>query len=509
MSVKKEYGDFQTPRALARCVAALLCEDKPHFCAVIEPTCGVGALLEAAAERFGRSPEYWGFDVNPSYVNETRTALARIGALKATIEERDFYANNWKQFLSDQTEPILVIGNPPWITNAGMSVINGNNLPEKNNAQGHNGLDAMTGKANFDISEWMLIRLIEALDGHDATLAMLIKTVVARKVLRHAWTQRIRVVESQIFHIDAMANFGAAVGASLLVMKFGRLAGPPRAAVYGQLSKAIPQIATLGFANGDLVPDLAAFEATKHLAGTGPVKWRSGVKHDCASVMELDREGGRYRNRLEESVEIEPDYVFPMLKTSEVANGKSRQCTRYMLVPQRRLSDDTAELERRAPQTWRYLCAHRETFARRGSSIYRGKPSFSVFGVGDYTFAPWKIAISGMYKSLRFLKVGPRDGKPVVFDDVTNFLPCPSEDAADLVMELLNAPSAHMFFRGRVFWDAKRPITVELLNRLNLTELAKEAGRSEQFSTYFPPSLQDRKRKRQHERVPHEAPMLW
>ena len=45
----------------------------------------------------------------------------------------------------------------------------------------------MTGKSNFDISEWMLIRLLEALQGRRATIAMLCKTATARKVLRHAW----------------------------------------------------------------------------------------------------------------------------------------------------------------------------------------------------------------------------------------------------------------------------------------------------------------------------------
>jgi hypothetical protein len=70
--------------------------------------------------------------------------------------------------------------------------------------------------------------------------------------------------------------------------------------------------------------------------------------------------------------------------------------------------------------------------AKRGSSIYRDKPDFSIFGVGEYTFSPWKVAIAGMYKSLGFVKVGMRDGKPIVFDDTTNFLPCPSEAAADL-----------------------------------------------------------------------------
>ena len=37
------------------------------------------------------------------------------------------------------------------------------NLPEKKNFMGLRGMDARTGKSNFDIAEWMLIQLIEAL----------------------------------------------------------------------------------------------------------------------------------------------------------------------------------------------------------------------------------------------------------------------------------------------------------------------------------------------------------
>ena len=62
-------------------------------------------------------------------------------------------------------------------------MIGGTNLPDKTNFLSHNGLDAITGKSNFDVSEWMLIRVIEWLRGHNGYIAMLCKTSVARKIL--------------------------------------------------------------------------------------------------------------------------------------------------------------------------------------------------------------------------------------------------------------------------------------------------------------------------------------
>src|SRR5262249_11760483 len=159
-----------------------------------------------------------------------------------------------------------------------------------------------------------------------------------------------------------------------------------------------------------------------------------------------------------EHVELEDEYLFPMLKSSDVAGCRQNVGNRWMIVPQRSLSASTQEIEMRAPDTWKYLRAHREYLAKRKSSIYRGKPDFAIFGVGSYSFSSWKVAISGLYKSLRFTKVGPFQGKPVVLDDTSNFLPCPSEASATLLMSLLESTEAQTFYRAMIFWDAKRPI---------------------------------------------------
>lgn len=485
MIPKKEYGDFQTPLSLARRVVSLIGQKEKHFGTIIEPTCGVGAFVEAAAERFGTSPKYLGFDVNPDYVEAARVALARIGPPKGTVQQRDFYTIDWKQFLSEQPGPVLIIGNPPWITNAGMGVINGKNLPEKSNFHGHSGLDAMTGKANFDISEWMLVKLAEAFPSRQGTLAMLVKTVVARKLLAHCWSTGIPITEAAIYRIDAAEHFDAAVDASLVVIEFGQSAPTHRAEVFGQLSRAIHPTATIAMEDGTLIADLDAYRATKHIAGGSPFRWRSGIKHDCSKVMELEFNGRQLRNGLGEPLDLEPDYLLPMFKTSEIAGGRLDHCHRRMIVTQRSIGEPTAGIAERAPKTWSYLQRHRTLLGKRGSSIYRGKPEFSIFGVGDYTFSPWKIAISGMYKSLRFVKVGPWDGEPVVFDDTTNFIPCPSETAATLLLSLLDTDEARTFYKSFIFWDAKRPITVDLLVRLNLYALSESLGTSSAFVRLF------------------------
>lgn len=83
MSPKKEYGDFQTPLSLARRVAALVEQEERQISTIIEPTCGVGSFLQAAAERFGKSPNYLGFDINADYVKAASAALARKTGLES------------------------------------------------------------------------------------------------------------------------------------------------------------------------------------------------------------------------------------------------------------------------------------------------------------------------------------------------------------------------------------------------------------------------------------------
>jgi hypothetical protein len=110
----------------------------------------------------------------------------------------------------------------------------------------------------------------------------------------------------------------------------------------------------------------------------------------------------------------------------------------------------------------------------RKSSIYRGQPDFAIFGIGPYSFAPWKIAISGMYKRCAFTMVGPVDGRPVMLDDTCYFLPFETEAGARRALNALRSPLASDFFAARIFWDSKRPINKALLQQLDLHALDRE-----------------------------------
>lgn len=471
-----EYGDFQTPPTLAAQVCKLIADRGLKPSSLLEPTCGVGNFLLAAMEQFPNVATGLGIDINAAYVRRTQDELvARSFARKAKAIHESFFEVDWPNVLRELPEPILVLGNPPWVTNSALGALGSDNLPEKSNFQNYAGLEALTGKSNFDISEWMLIKLLEMLSGRRAALGMLCKTAVARKVLVHAWKNDISLADAEIHPIDAVGSFGAAVDACLLVCSLSPASHGRDCRVFRRLGEPV-QTATIGFHDGQLVADVKAYERWRHLNGEELSKWRSGVKHDCSKVMELRKEGEWYWNGLDEVVQLEDDYVFPMLKSSEITNGCTQEPTRWMLVTQRAVGDETSVIRSLAPKTWAYLRSQGDLLDRRASSIYRNRPRFSVFGVGDYTFTPWKVAISGFYKKLHFAVVGPYADKPVVLDDTSYFLGCQSEQEASFIASILNSQPAQEFFSAFVFWDAKRPITIDMLRRLNLVALARELG---------------------------------
>ena len=466
------FGDFQTPLALAREICGLLRTLGVNPASVVEPTCGHGAFLQTSLEVFPQcAGQAFGYDVNPTHV----AAAASVAG--AIVRCEDFFEKDWAETLSSLPEPVLVIGNPPWVTNATMGSMGGANLPPKPNGGAMRGIEAITGKSNFDVSEWMLSRLLEGLGGKAGVLAMICKTAVARKVLKDAWTRNLPIGPSALYGLDAARHFGVAVDTSLLVCRLDQSSTRDGCAVFPDL-QAAGQESVFALRDGRLIANLSAFERYGHLVGHSELKWRSGVKHDCSQVMELTHVGeDEYDNGLGQRVSLEADFVYPMLKSSELAATIPKP-SRHMLVPQRAVGEEPARVVRRSERTWAYLLEHADRFDRRRSRIYRGRPRFSIFGVGPYTFAPWKVAISGFYKDLNFRCVGPVDDRPVVFDDTCYMLPCRTREDAELLGRLLNSDEAQEFFRSFVFWDAKRPITAQLLGGLDIGALALELGLS-------------------------------
>ncbi|HEY60579.1 MAG TPA: SAM-dependent methyltransferase [Anaerolineae bacterium] len=466
-----EFGDFQTPFVLAKKVCQKLKDIHVNPDVVLEPTCGLGAFIYAAANSFPKAKRIIGVEINPFYVNKLRNDLFLSNYKKIEIIQGDFFKINWETIIEPQ-QSLLVIGNLPWVTNAKQGLIGGSNLPVKKNFQNKNGFDAITGKSNFDISEWMLMQISNWLNKKGGYLAMLCKTSVARKILNYHYLQKISTTCSAIFNIDAKKHFGVSVDAGLLYCKFDKKFQNHDYGVYRNIGTDSKN--KMGHRNGILIRDIEKFEKYKKLFGSSEITWRSGVKHDCSKIMELTKtKNGHLENGINELVDIESTFLYPLLKSSDIANNRIKKTNRYVLITQSSVGESTNKIKNIAPKTWEYLINHAQYLDNRKSRIYKNNPRFSIFGIGPYTFAPWKIAISGLYKNIKFRLVNLIEGKTVIFDDTIYFLYFDIRNDAEKAYKLLTSEPAIEFFSSIIFMDEKRPIKSSILNYLSLKSLEK------------------------------------
>ena len=212
----------------------------------------------------------------------------------------------------------------------------------------------------------------------------------------------------------------------------------------------------IGYEDGMLLADIAAYHRWKHLCGHETLRWRSGIKHDCAKVMELCAKATNIATA-RQMVDIEDVYVYPMLKSSHLAQGGEKTGSRFMLVTQRTVGEQTTRIEEEAPKTWAYLISHADLF-RNARVRFIATVLLSLCLASATIASPLgKLRLVGSTRDWRSCRSVPIDGKPVVFDDTSYFLPCSTRQQAVFLATLLNSPVARSFFGAFVFWDTKRP----------------------------------------------------
>ena len=369
MSAQDPFGDYQTPAVLAAAVVGVAA-GWVEPATVVDPTAGSGGLIRAAVGRFGNGPAYLGFELDSG-----RVAAARRVVPEATVRQADFYTHPWEPTFRHAAKPLLVVANPPWVT-----ARKGQNLPPAPPAGRSGGPWAGTG--GYDISEPMIVRLVEALPADGSVVAVLAKTGTVRRVLAHMWEKQLPVGRAGMWPVDTRKHFGVSAHACLFVCQMDATAADRFVCeLWPPLGDGGGRVGQVGWDRGRLIADPAAYQQVRDLSGQSPRRWRSGIKHDCADVCVLAPSGtGQWRNRAGVTVRLEDGCLFPLLRSSDLIHD--RPSTRMMLVTQRAVGDDPARLADRAPRTWAYLndCAAR--FAQRRSTVWRNRPRFAMYGVG-------------------------------------------------------------------------------------------------------------------------------
>ncbi len=107
----------------------------------------------------------------------------------------------------------------------------------------------------------------------------------------------------------------------------------------------------------------------------------------------------------------------------------------------------------------------------------------AVFGVGDYTFARGRLRSAALYYTETYV-CGPQPGcwqagcarRHLVLYSLQNEGTCRVHGVA-----FKQTLAAQAFLKHLCSWDSKRPITADVLKRLDLRRLAEDAGTGDQF----------------------------
>ena len=450
---KREFGDYQTPVAFCERVCDYLISsglvNTPK--AILEPTCGIGNFLQVASRMFSCNLVF-GVEINEQYANEARQAVPLARVINA-----DIFCFNARTMIAE--DDVLIIGNPPWATNSNLNY----NLPKKINFKGLRGIDAITGSSNFDICEYIILQLLDQYRETNSTICMLCKTSVARNVVLEIARNEVPYQKLRMLNFDSNKVFGVSAAACVFIIE---LSSDPDCR--GHVECEVRNFDTLESIDTLIVSEgvLCSSTVVSDLEGKCQMVWRQGVKHDCGKVMELDKKGDVLVNKFNSTVAIEPDLVFPLVKSSHFKKPIITEFSKCVIVTQQKPKQDTSFIQKEYPLTWEYLQRYNDQFIKRKSIIYANAPAFSMFGIGDYSYAPYKVGLSGFYKKPLFALL--HSDKPVMTDDTAYFLPFDDYDTAYCMMLLLNSRTVQAFLMSIAFLDNKRPYTVKLLSRLDL-----------------------------------------
>ncbi|MHC1591178.1 MAG: hypothetical protein ACXQS8_03765 [Candidatus Helarchaeales archaeon] len=486
----RAMGDFQTPIHLTDWICNYLFKNGHDPLILLEPTCGTGNFIISALKSFPNLQHVYGIEIQRDYgwlfkLNLLRESINHEMNVTVEFHQDNIFTHAFSKNFMNEVEKnpgrLLILGNPPWITNTELSVLNSNNMPEKSNIKGHKGIEAITGRGNFDIAEYIIIQLIKKFSNYQGTIAMLCKTSVIKNIMKDLDNLNLTLSNIKSLRIDAKKEFGINAKAALFTADFGR--NHETHCLNSSLFHPEKKYNIFGWIQDKFVSDIKTYERSRFMDGKSPFTWRQGIKHDAVKIMVIkEQPDGSLVNGLNEIIEIEKECLYPFVKSSDIRKKILKTTNKRIIITQSSLKDNTDKISRMFPKLWEYLLAHSEYLDNRKSVIYKNRPRFSMFGIGGYAFKSFKVAISGFYKVPIFCLLAPVNGKPVFLDDTCYYLSFESLNDALFTWVLLNRKEVKNFLKSIVFLDSKRPYTKEKLMRINLGKLLERIPPEELIS---------------------------
>jgi SAM-dependent methyltransferase len=370
----------------------------------------------------------------------------------------------------------------------------------------HGGMDTILGKGKKDISMLMTFTVMDRLLRDGGRLGFVITQSLFKTSGAGQGFRRFRIPQGRgeamplrVVHVDDMVSLQPFEGASnrtaVMVLEKGeptaypvpytvwRKVGRKRFTYDSTLDEVTQATKRLNFVAEPVDPKdptspwltarPRALKALRKVLGKSDYEAHEGVNTGGANAVYwvnivLKRPDGLVvvRNitegakvKVDEVTEpIEPDLLYPLLRGRDVQRWKAQPSAWILMVqdPKEQQGYDEDWLQENCPRTYGYLkrfeevlrerAAFKRYFTRkdRNGRIVETGPFYSMFDVGIYTFATWKVVWREQASTMTASVVGLKDGKPVVPDHKLMLVDCASKDEAHFVCACLNSSIGQM-----------------------------------------------------------------
>ena len=407
----------------------------------------------------------------------------------------------WARVLKNAFMPLFlepfdyVIGNPPWI--------NWESLPQGYRTQvaplwqeyalfQHKGFDAILGKAKDDISALMTYVAADRYLKDGGKLAFVITQSVWKTAGGGQGFRRFRIGEDgpflQVLHVDDLSRSqvfeGASTRTSVFVLQKGRPTRYPVPYTYWKkttrgkgldydstLDEVLAQTKRLQFYatpvdKGDptspwLTARRKALDAVRKVLGRSDYRAYEGANSGGANAVYwldilAERPDGLLvvRNVTEGAkrkveaitTELESDLVHPLLRGRDVKRWYAAPTYRILLTHRegdRLNAIPEKEMQQRYPKTWAYLKRFEKPLRERKSQVVRRLMEtgtfYSIFGVGDYTFASWKVVWGRIGNRIESAVVSNMAGKSIIPQETISLVACDNREEAHYIAATINS----------------------------------------------------------------------
>lgn len=432
------------------------------------------------------------------------TRLTVLYERLADLHRRDL-DGLWARIIKNAFAPIFlerfdyVVGNPPWV--------NWESLPTDYRQQTaplwdahqlfpHKGFDAILGKAKDDISVLMTYVALDKYVRPGGRLGFVITQSVFKTAGAGQGFRRFQLGDGTrlgVIAVDDMSSLKPFEGASnrtaIVILERGNATTYPVS--YSHWYKpgggsVIPEDISLDELSRDKIATYHQFvaqpvdevdptspwisgrpralKAVQKVLGSSPYRARKGITASVNGVFWVEILGPRPNGLLLvsnlterakrpiESVQatIEPDLLYPLLRGQEVGRWSSSVSARIIVThePGAKLKAiPESVMAANWPKTYQYLRSFDALL--RTSAIYRRyfretDPFYSMFNIGEYTFAPFKLVFREIAQGLTCSVVGSVDGRPIIPDHKLVLCPFDSENEAHYVCAALNSSAVRL-----------------------------------------------------------------